>query len=78
MHAIAKGPALCALGNLFGFLIGLVIDEATARLNGADEDTELFQIVIKGREHVDMVPADAADDGDMRMVMVEFRHAVDR
>ena len=77
MHAIAEGAALCALGNLLGFHVGLVVDEAAARLDGADEDAKLLQIVVEGREDIDMVPADAADDGDMGMIMVELRHAVD-
>ena len=37
MHTIAKGLALRALGNLFGLNIGLVINQAASRLDGADK-----------------------------------------
>ena len=77
MHAIAESAALRALGNLLGFHIGLVVDKAAARLDGADEDAELLQVVVEGREDIDMVPADAADDSDMWVIVVELRHTVD-
>ena len=50
MHAIAEGAALRALRNLFSLHIGLVVDEAAARLDGADKDAKLLQIVVEGRE----------------------------
>ena len=77
MHTIAESTAMCALGNLFGLHIGLVVNQATTWLDGADKNAKLFKIVIEGWEDIDMVPSDAANHRDMRMIVVELRHTVD-
>ena len=58
-------------------LIVFTIDKLSIGWNHIGKDLKLFDIDIEGREDVDMIPGDAADDADGRLVEMEFGAAVD-
>jgi len=53
--------------------IRLIVDKDAARLDHADKDAKLLEVIIEGREDIDMIPGDSRKDRDMRMKKMEFR-----
>ena len=58
-------------------LIPLVINQRTAWLDALHESRKLLHIVLEGGEHIHMVPSNARQHGNVRMVVMELRAAVD-
>ncbi len=67
----AGDVALCC-GDLPEMRVPSKIEKASPRFDELREPAELFHIVIKGGEDVDMVPGDTTQHPDMGMVKVKF------
>ena len=76
MNVIAVCGDLSISRNLSCFYIIVIINKTTAIFYCIDKNSKLFEIRIECREHIDMIPTDAAYNGDMRMIFMKFRHSV--
>ena len=64
------------LAHLAQHGVVVAINETSVGRNHIGENLELLDVDVKGREHIDMVPGNTADDTHIGLVEVEFRSAV--
>ena len=65
-------------GNISKILVRRTVNERAAGLDTLGELAELTDVGVERREDVDMVPSDACQDSNIRVIVKEFRAAVSR